>query len=117
MPEKQQQTSSESSSSQQQQQKQPHIMRSHIFVRGSVQGVFYRKHTVQAARARGVRGYVRNLPDGRVEIVAEGRREAVESLVEWCRVGSPKSSVEGVEAAVITDSATEYTFTGFDVRH
>ncbi|KAH8605662.1 putative Acylphosphatase [Trypanosoma vivax] len=91
------------------------VVRYHIFVRGRVQGVFYRKYTERAAVERGVRGWVRNLPDGRVEVMAEGPRDSVESLVQWCHKGSPKSSVEGVDAQLVEENAT-YTFDNFEVR-
>lgn len=69
----------------------------HIFVSGKVQGVFYRKYTHKAAVERELTGWVRNLPDGRVEIMAEGSASAVQSLEKWCHTGSPKSKVTGVE--------------------
>ncbi|KAH9599424.1 Acylphosphatase-like domain [Trypanosoma melophagium] len=116
---KQQESKHQSRQDSQSQQKedQSPMVRYHIFVRGRVQGVFYRKHTVQAAKARGVCGYVRNMPDGRVELVAEGRKADVDSLVQWCYVGSPKSAVEGVDVAVMEGNSAECTFTAFDVRH
>ncbi|WP_101297730.1 acylphosphatase [Halegenticoccus soli] len=72
--------------------------RAHVFVSGKVQGVYYRANTRDAARERGVDGWVRNLPDGRVEAVFEGPSDAVESMVEWCHTGSPAARVDGVEA-------------------
>jgi len=75
-------------------------VRAHVFVSGRVQGVFYRANTRDAARERGLDGWVRNLDDGRVEAVFEGSREAVEELVEWCHTGSP--------SAVVEDVAVEY---------
>ncbi|KAF8282341.1 acylphosphatase [Trypanosoma cruzi] len=93
----------------------PAIVVCHVFVRGRVQGVFYRKYTQRAALERGVRGWVRNLEDGRVEMMAEGPKENVDSLVEWCRVGSPKSRVDGVEATIVS-SGDAYTFKTFKVR-
>ncbi|RNF12666.1 acylphosphatase [Trypanosoma rangeli] len=93
----------------------PVIVVCHIFVWGRVQGVFYRKYTVRAANERGVRGWVRNLDDGRVEVMAEGPKENVDSLVEWCRTGSPKSRVEGVDATIVS-SGDAYTFKSFAMR-
>lgn len=72
-------------------------VRVHVWVSGIVQGVFYRASTVEQARAAGVAGWVRNLPDGRVEAVLEGRPEAVERVLAWMRVGPPRAVVEGVE--------------------
>ncbi len=72
-------------------------VRARVLVRGLVQGVYFRHHTRERALARGVSGWVRNLPDGRVEAVFEGEREAVEAMIEWCRVGPRTARVEGVE--------------------
>lgn len=72
--------------------------RAHVFVSGRVQGVYYRASTRDAARERGVDGWVKNLDDGRVEAVFEGPADAVESMVEWCETGSPAADVEDVEA-------------------
>ncbi|BCX87677.1 acylphosphatase [Methylomarinovum tepidoasis] len=68
----------------------------HIWVSGRVQGVFYRAHTVEAARRLGLTGWVRNLPDGRVEIVAEGEEKALQALLDWCRQGPPLARVTEV---------------------
>lgn len=67
------------------------MARARVFVSGKVQGVFYRDTTKQEAQKRGVRGWVRNLRDGRVEAVFEGPKDAVDAMVAWCRVGSPLS--------------------------
>lgn len=72
-------------------------VRVHLLVAGRVQGVAFRAYTADEARRLGVAGWCRNLPDGRVEIEAEGTKEAVEALVAWCRRGPPAARVEGVE--------------------
>jgi acylphosphatase len=66
-------------------------------VSGRVQGVFYRASTRERARVLGVTGYARNLPDGRVEVLACGAPAAVEELCRWLWQGSPASQVTGVE--------------------
>ncbi len=71
--------------------------RAHIFVTGYVQGVFYRHTAAQKARARGLTGWVRNLPDGRVEAMVEGEEDEVRALVEWCRNGPSHATVEKVD--------------------
>ncbi len=71
--------------------------RVHIWVSGKVQGVWYRATTVEKARELGLRGWVRNLPDGRVEIVAEGPRGALEKLIAWCHEGPPLAVVDEVK--------------------
>jgi acylphosphatase len=68
-----------------------------VFVSGMVQGVSFRWYTVQEARARGIGGFVRNLPDGRVEAVFEGPDDAVEQMVAWCGHGPRYARVTGVE--------------------
>jgi len=79
--------------------------RAHVFVNGKVQGVFFRHQTRREAESRGVTGWVRNLPDGRVEAVFEGEENAVDALVEFCKVGPA--------GAVITDVDVEFeNFTG-----
>ncbi|MGM0590689.1 MAG: acylphosphatase [Halobacteriota archaeon] len=72
-------------------------IRAHVFVSGTVQGVFYRANTRDAATQRGVDGWVRNLGDGRVEAVFEGPEDSVEAMVEWCHTGSPAAAVSDVE--------------------
>ena len=72
--------------------------RVHLVVSGRVQGVFFRQSTADTARRLGLRGWVRNLPDGRVEAEAEGDRAALEALVEWCRRGPPAARVDALEA-------------------
>ena len=72
-------------------------VRARVFVSGSVQGVSFRWYLTQEARARGVGGWVRNLVDGRVEAVFEGRQEHVEALVAWCHEGPRYARVADVE--------------------
>ena len=86
--------------------------RAHVFVSGTVQGVYYRASTRDAARNRGVDGWVRNLDDGRVEAVFEGEEDAVEGMVEWCHTGSDAASVENVEIEHDDPEAES----GFEIR-
>ena len=72
-------------------------IRSHIFVKGKVQGVYYRQNTMETAKANAVTGWVRNLPDGRVEAILEGDEQNVNKVVEWCHSGPPDARVEKVE--------------------
>jgi len=71
--------------------------RRHVWVEGRVQGVWFRGSTRTEARARGVVGWARNLPDGRVEAVFEGPAEAVAALVRFCRQGPPGARVDRLE--------------------
>jgi acylphosphatase len=86
--------------------------RAHVYVSGTVQGVYFRATTRDTAREHDVDGWVRNLDDGRVEAVFEGSEAAVEALVEFCH--------EGSAAAVVTDVAVTYEApegeSGFEVR-
>ncbi|MBI1195020.1 MAG: acylphosphatase [Gammaproteobacteria bacterium] len=70
-----------------------------IVVRGRVQGVCFRATTVSEARRLGVAGWVRNEPGGEVRIEAEGAREALEALVDWCRHGPEYAVVEHLDVA------------------
>ncbi len=72
-------------------------VRRHLIVRGRVQGVAFRWSTEEEARRLGVAGWVRNLPDGRVEAVFEGTAEAVEAAVAWCHYGPRLARVDDVD--------------------
>lgn len=75
------------------------VERQHVVVSGRVQGVGFRYFTVAEARRLGLRGWVRNAPDGSVEIVAEGPPERLRELVAWCRHGPPSAHVSEVRCA------------------
>jgi acylphosphatase len=70
-------------------------------VGGRVQGVFYRATTAQRARELGIRGYAKNLPDGRVEVLVVGDLETVQAFIEWLWTGSSASKVTSVDAVEI----------------
>lgn len=81
-------------------------------VSGRVQGVWFRAGTREQALALGLDGYARNLPDGRVEVVAQGAPDALAALREWLHQGTPRAHVTGVECMetdVIPDA-------GFHIR-
>ncbi len=71
--------------------------RVHLWIRGYVQGVGFRHHARQQAMLRGLTGWVKNLPDGQVEIVAEGDEKSLEDLVDWSRRGPEMAEVESVD--------------------
>jgi acylphosphatase len=73
------------------------MRRVRVAVSGRVQGVFYRATCAERARALGLAGSVRNLPDGRVEAVFEGSPESVAEAIAWCRSGTRSSIVDRVE--------------------
>ncbi len=72
-------------------------VRVRVIVGGVVQGVYFRASAQRASADAGVDGWVRNLPDGRVEAVFEGSREEVDKAVAWMRHGPPRAVVESVE--------------------
>ena len=86
--------------------------RAHVYVTGRVQGVFFRATTRERAAEQGVDGWVKNLPDGRVEAVFEGEADAVEAMVEFCHEGSPKARVEDVSV----DYEQPENLDGFGIR-
>jgi acylphosphatase len=73
------------------------VIRRRVIVHGRVQGVFFRDSTRERAQAHGVAGWARNVPDGSVEAVLEGRPEGVERVVRFLQTGPPHADVEGVE--------------------
>jgi acylphosphatase len=72
------------------------LARVQVLISGRVQGVFYRAKTRDQAVARGLTGWVRNLPDGRVAALFEGDREKIESMLAWCREGPSYAAVDEV---------------------
>jgi acylphosphatase len=70
--------------------------RVNVIVTGRVQGVFFRASTLERAQSLNLTGWVKNLPDGSVEVMAEGSRYALEDLVTWCRQGPPDAEVADV---------------------
>ena len=71
--------------------------RAHVFVGGTVQGVFFRQQTHKLASSFNVNGWVRNTYDGRVEAIFEGEMSNVQRLVEFCKKGPPYARVTRVE--------------------
>jgi acylphosphatase len=72
-------------------------VRRHVMIAGRVQGVNFRNATKQVADQMGLRGWVKNLEDGRVEAIFEGPRDAMERMIEWCKRGPPAAQVEQVQ--------------------
>ena len=84
-------------------------------VRGVVQGVGYRYHVADVAAANGISGYVRNLPDGSVEVVAEGNREVLEDLVSHLWAG--ENSIIHVHRVDLGWDLASGGFSGFGIRY
>jgi len=87
-------------------------IRVRLFIKGRVQGVWFRDSTRQEAGRLGVTGWARNIPDGRVEVLAEGPANKVRSLIDWCHQGPPLARVDQVE-----ESFEEWTgeFSSFSI--
>jgi acylphosphatase len=88
-------------------------MQRHYIIHGRVQGVFFRDSTRRKARELGVRGWVRNRPEGTVEVMAAGDEAALDALERWFRDGGPPAArVERVEREDVPEEALD----GFRVR-
>jgi acylphosphatase len=76
------------------------MKRVRVVASGRVQGVFYRASCARLARGLGLTGYVRNLPDGRVEAAFEGSDSAVDEMVAWSGVGPDLANVDRLDVVV-----------------
>ena len=86
------------------------MRRIHAIVSGRVQGVSYRASTASEARRLAVVGWVRNRPDGTVELEAEGPEDTISTLIAWCEKGPPSSKVSGVAVDDIPVTGEDTTF-------
>ena len=89
-------------------------VRARLLISGRVQGVAFRWETLQVAMRCQVKGWVRNLADGRVEAVVEGPRQQVTDLIDWCRKGPPVARVERLDIQWEDFSGT---FREFKITH
>ncbi len=90
----------------------PDAARRRVVIDGRVQGVGFRASCARRAVDAGLAGWVRNLPDGRVEAVFEGPAPAVDAVVEWCRQGPPLARV----TRITSDNEPAVSERGFTVR-
>ena len=88
--------------------------RVHVVVQGRVQGVYFRASARNRARRLGLSGWVRNCPDGSVELLAEGEKNVLEQLIAWSRQGPPAAHVTEVQVAW---QAATGEFAGFEVKY
>jgi acylphosphatase len=88
--------------------------RLHILIFGGVQGVFFRTGAQSEAKRLGITGWVHNLPDGSVEVMAEGGREPLESLLEWCGHGPAGAAVSEIKSEWLAASGK---FNDFRVKY
>jgi len=85
-----------------------------LFIKGKVQGVFFRQALKVTAKKNNVTGWVRNLKDGRVEALLEGEDLDVSTLVEWCHAGYANARVEDIE---IKNEKYKGEFSKFEVLY
>jgi acylphosphatase len=68
----------------------------HLVIKGKVQGVFFRASTKEKANELGIKGWVKNMPEGNVEVLAAGNKDQLENFIEWCRRGPTQAIVSDV---------------------
>ncbi len=85
----------------------------HAFIEGRVQGVWFRAATAEKAMELGIRGWARNLPDARVEVLAAGPEDELERFVQWLHEGPPAARVDRVEREAADPGDVP---TGFNIR-
>ena len=83
-----------------------------ILVIGKVQGVFYRQSTQEKAKALGITGIVKNLPDGNVQIMATGNPDQLDELVSWCEQGPSRAVVTSVQV----EKLSPQTYSNFTIQ-
>lgn len=90
------------------------MKRVHVYISGRVQGVFFRAETQRAAMGFNLTGWVRNVPDGRVEAVFEGEDASVDKMLAWCYVGPPAARVQEV---ITNEEPYTGEFRDFNVKY
>jgi len=85
----------------------------HVIISGRVQGVWFRASTKNKAEQLGIKGWVRNTPDGNVEAVFEGDEKVIEEMLEWCNHGPPLAKVDNVQ---VKKQPVSYEFDKFSFR-
>ena len=86
----------------------------HIIVSGRVQGVFFRKNTKQKATELKINGWVKNIPDNKVEIFAQGNEKNLNTFIDWCKQGPPKAIVENIQ---VTQKETDNNLKEFSILY
>ncbi len=90
------------------------MKRIHLIIHGKVQAVFYRSNTHKKASELGLKGFVKNLEDGTVEVIAEGSEEKINELIEFCRNNPGYSKVDKVD---VKEEKVTNEFESFGVRY
>ena len=89
------------------------IKQKHCLISGRVQGVSYRYSAQQQAHKLGVTGWVRNLADGRVELLIQGETQQLEDMLNWANQGPRFAEVNSIE---VTEQSADLTFIDFEIR-
>lgn len=89
-------------------------VRKHVFIRGWVQGVFFRANFMEKAIANNVRGWVKNNADGSVEAVCEGEEDNIGRVIKWCHRGPSGAVVENVQ---VDDEPYTGEYTSFSIKY
>ena len=90
------------------------MKKNRVVIEGKVQGVFFRANMQRVARSLDLAGWVRNLPDGRVEAVLEGAENNMAAMLDWCRQGPPYAVVRQVE---VTEEPYSGDYRDFSIRY
>jgi len=90
------------------------VKRVHIYISGKVQGVYFRQGMKETAEKNNVNGWVRNLPDERVEAVLEGEESNVDALIDWSSIGPPGGVVEDLQ---IIEEDYKGEFSNFEILY
>ncbi len=91
------------------------LRRTHLRIHGAVQGVSFRAQATAEAKRLKLKGWVRNMPDGDVEALAEGSPDEVDEFVRWCHQGPPEADVESV--TLIEEKVKKGELTTFEILH
>lgn len=89
-------------------------IRVHVFISGEVQGVNFRYYTCEFAKKLGLKGWVRNLFDGRVEVIAEGEKNRIDELIQFLRKGPSLARVDKIE---VKEEKYKGEFENFSIRY
>lgn len=97
------------------------MAQAHLIISGIVQGVYFRAHTRDMAQSFGLKGWVRNLPDGRVEAVFTGDKESIQQAIDWCSHGPSSARVDKVEVKWVVSPPARgeesgQEFNGFNIQ-
>lgn len=89
------------------------MKKAHLIIEGKVQGVFFRASAKEQADRLNLAGWVRNLPEGSVEVQVEGKQDSLDDFLDWCRKGPPNALVTGVELKYLLPSGD---LDSFDIK-